>query len=171
VTSFIMGTRRLYVWAHDNPLIEMRASPFTNDPFQIARNDCMVAINAALAVDLTGQVAADTVRGRFFSGIGGQVGFIRGAARSKGGKPVIALPSTARNGTVSRIQTCFEEGTGVVTSRGDIHYVVTEFGVADLWGKNIRQRTEALIAIAHPDFRADLLAAAKTRCYVFPGAP
>jgi acyl-CoA hydrolase len=171
VTSFIMGTRRLYDWVHDNPLIEMRPSAFTNDPFQIARNDCMVAINAALAVDLTGQVAADTVRGRFFSGIGGQVDFIRGAARSKGGRPVIALPSTARNGTVSRIQTCFEEGTGVVTSRGDIHYVVTEFGVADLWGKNIRQRTEALIAIAHPDFRAELFAAAKKRCYVFPGAP
>jgi acyl-CoA hydrolase len=169
VTSFIMGTRRLYDWVHDNPLIEMRPSTFTNDPFQVARNDNMVAINAALAVDLTGQVAADTVRGRFFSGIGGQVDFIRGAARSKGGKPIIALPSTAREGQVSRIQTCFEEGTGVVTSRGDIHYVVTEYGIADLWGKNIRQRTEALVGIAHPDFRAELLCAAKQRCYVFPG--
>jgi acyl-CoA hydrolase len=169
VTSFIMGTRQLYEWVHDNPLIEMRPSTFTNDPFQIARNDNMVAINAALAVDLTGQVAADTVRGRFFSGIGGQVDFIRGAARSKGGKPIIALPSTACDGKVSRIQGCFEEGTGVVTSRGDIHYVVTEYGIAYLWGKNIRQRTEALIGIAHPDFRAELLTAAKQRCYVFPG--
>ena len=169
VTSFVMGTRRLYEWVHDNPLIEMRASLFTNDPFQIARNDNMVAINAALAVDLTGQVAADTVRGRFFSGIGGQVDFIRGAARSKGGKPIIALPATAKGGSVSRIQSAFEEGTGVVTSRGDIHYVVTEYGIADLWGKNIAQRTDALISIAHPDFRTELLNEAKQRCYVFPG--
>lgn len=169
VTSFVMGTRRLYDWTHDNPLIEMRPSLFTNDPFQIARNDNMVAINAALAVDLTGQVAADTVRGRFFSGIGGQVDFIRGAARSRGGRPIIALPSTAKGGSLSRIQAAFEEGAGVVTSRGDIHYVVTEFGVADLWGKNIRQRVEALVGIAHPDFRAELLNEAKQRCYVFPG--
>ena len=169
VTSFVMGTRRLYEWVHDNPQIEMRPSAFTNDPVQIARNDQMVAINSALAVDLTGQVAADTVRGRFFSGIGGQVDFIRGAARSRGGRPVIALPATARGGTVSRIQPVFEEGTGVVTSRGDIHYVVTEYGIADLWGKNIRQRTEALIGIAHPDFRAGLLNAARERRYLFPG--
>lgn len=169
VTSFVMGTRRLYEWVHDNPQVEMRQSGFTNDPFQIARNDQMMAINSALAVDLTGQVAADTVRGRFFSGIGGQVDFIRGAARSRGGRPVIALPATAKGGTVSRIQATFEEGTGVVTSRGDIHYVVTEYGVADLWGKNIRQRTEALVGIAHQDFRAELLAAARQRCYVFPG--
>ena len=168
VTSFVMGTRRLYEWVHDNPQIEMRASGFTNDPFLISRHERMVAINSALAVDLTGQVAADTVRGRFFSGIGGQVDFIRGAARSQGGRPVIALPSTARDGTVSRIQAAFEEGTGVVTSRGDIHYVVTEYGVADLWGKNIRQRAEALTGIAHPDFRAGLLAAARQRCYCFP---
>lgn len=169
VTSFVMGTRRLYEWVHDNPQIEMRPSAFTNDPFQIARNDQMVAINSALAVDLTGQVAADTVRGRFFSGIGGQVDFIRGAARSRGGRPIIALPATAREGTVSRIQAVFEEGTGVVTSRGDIHYVVTEYGIADLWGKNIRQRTEALIGIAHPGFRAELLTAARQRRYLFPG--
>lgn len=169
VTSFVMGTRQLYEWVHDNPQVEMRPSAFTNDPFQIARNDLMVAINSALAVDLTGQVAADTVRGRFFSGIGGQVDFIRGAARSRGGRPIIALPATARGGTVSRIQPVFEEGTGVVTSRGDIHYVVTEYGIADLWGRNIRQRAEALIGIAHPDFRAELMAAARERCYVFPG--
>ena len=168
VTSFVMGTRRLYEWVHDNPQIEMRVSGFTNDPFLSSRHERMVAINSALAVDLTGQVAADTVRGRFFSGIGGQVDFIRGAARSLGGKPIIALPATARQGTVSRIQAVFEEGTGVVTSRGDIHYVVTEYGVADLWGKNIRQRAEALTGIAHPDFRAGLLAAARQRCYCFP---
>jgi acyl-CoA hydrolase len=169
VTSFVMGTHRLYRWVHDNPQIEMRPSGFTNDPFQIARNDQMVAINSALAVDLTGQVAADTVRGRFFSGIGGQVDFIRGAARSRGGRPIIALPSTAKGGTISRIQSTFEEGTGVVTSRGDIHYVVTEYGIADLWGRNIRQRTEALIGIAYPGFRAELVAAARQRRYVFPG--
>ena len=145
----------------------MRPSSFTNDIFQIARNDNMVAVNSALAVDLTGQVAADSIGTRFFSGIGGQVDFIRGSARSKGGKPIIALPSTAKNGAISRIVPVLEEGAGVVTSRGDIHYVVTEYGAADLWGKNIRQRTEALIGIAHPNFRADLLSAAKARKYVF----
>lgn len=168
VTSFLMGTKRLYDWAHDNPAVEMRPSDFTNDPFTIARNDHMVAINSALAVDLTGQVAADSVGGRFFSGIGGQVDFIRGAARSKGGRPIIALPSTAKGGQVSRIEAALEEGAGVVTSRGDVHYVVTEHGVADLWGKNIRQRAMALIEIAHPDFRPELLKAAKARKYVFP---
>ncbi|HEY0592358.1 MAG TPA: acetyl-CoA hydrolase/transferase C-terminal domain-containing protein [Thermoanaerobaculia bacterium] len=168
VASFLMGTRKLYQWANDNPLLEMRPTQFTNDPFQIARNDNMCAINSAIAVDLTGQVAADTVRGKFFSGIGGQVDFIRGAARSKGGKPIIALPSTAQGGQVSRIQTTFEEGAGVVTSRGDIHFIVTEYGVADLWGKSVRQRAEALIEIAHPDFRAELLAGARRRCYICP---
>jgi acyl CoA:acetate/3-ketoacid CoA transferase beta subunit len=147
VTSFIMGTRALYDWVDDNPAVEMRPSSFTNDSFQIARNDQMMAVNSALAVDLTGQVAADSIGGRFFSGIGGQVDFIRGAARSKGGKPIIALPSTAKNGEISRIVPVLEEGAGVVTSRGDIHYVVTEYGAADLWGKNIRQRTMALIGI------------------------
>jgi GNAT superfamily N-acetyltransferase len=121
-----------------------------------------------LAVDLTGQVAADTLGGRFFSGIGGQVDFIRGAARSRRGKPIIALPSTARGGSLSRIQPILEAGAGVVTSRGDVHFVVTEYGVADLWGKNIRERATALIEIAHPDFRAELLSSAKARRYVFP---
>ncbi len=168
VTSFAMGTQRLYDWIDDNPAVEMRPSDFTNDPFIIARNDAMVSINSALAVDLTGQVAADTVGGRFFSGIGGQVDFIRGAARSRGGKSIIALPSTAKGGSVSRIVATLGEGAGVVTSRGDVRYVVTEYGVADLWGKNIRQRATALIEIAHPTFRAELLAAAKERRYVFP---
>jgi acyl-CoA hydrolase len=147
----------------------MRPSSFTNDPFQISRNDDMVAINSAVAVDLTGQVAADSIGSRFFSGIGGQVDFMRGAARSKGGRPIIALPSTAKGGTVSRITPVLAEGAGVVTSRGDIHYVVTEYGVADLWGRNIRQRTMALIGIAHPDFRGELLSAARQRRFIFPG--
>ncbi|HSB36477.1 MAG TPA: acetyl-CoA hydrolase/transferase C-terminal domain-containing protein [Thermoanaerobaculia bacterium] len=171
VTSFLMGSQKLYEWVHDNPALEMRPSSFTNDPFQIARNDHMIAINSALAVDLTGQVAADTIGGRFFSGIGGQVDFIRGSSRSRGGRPIIALPSTAKDGKVSRICPALEEGAGVVTSRGDIHYVVTEYGVADLWGKNIRQRAGALIDIAHPDFRTDLCAAARARKYVFVGEP
>jgi len=165
VTSFLMGSQKLYDWVDDNPVVEMRPSNFTNDPFNVARNDRMIAVNSALAVDLTGQVAADTLMGNFFSGIGGQVDFIRGAARSHGGKPIIALPSTAKE--ASRIQPALEEGAGVVTSRGDVRYVVTEFGIADLWGKNIRQRTLALIEIAHPDFRAELLNAAKGRRYVF----
>lgn len=168
VTSFIMGSRQLYAWAHENPAIEMCPSDFTNDPMTVARNERMIAINGALAVDLTGQVAADTLGGCFFSGIGGQVDFMRGARRSRGGKPIIALPSTAKGGTVSRIQAALEPGTGVVTSRGDVHYVVTEYGVADLWGRNIRERALALIAIAHPDFRGELMAAAKGRKWVLP---
>ncbi len=167
VTSFMMGSRGLYAWAHDNPVVEMRPSNFTNDPMNIARLHNMISINSALAVDLTGQVAADTLMGRFFSGIGGQVDFIRGAAKSPGGKPIIALRSTAKDGQVSRIRPAFEEGAGVVTSRGDVHYVVTEHGVADLWGKNIRQRALSLIEIAHPDHRAELLSAAKRRRFVF----
>lgn len=167
VTSFAMGSRRLYDFIDDNPAIEMRPSDFTNDPFVIARHDAMIAINSALAVDVTGQVASDTLMGRFFSGIGGQVDFVRGAARSRGGKPIIALPSTAQGGKTSRIVVALEEGAGVVTSRGDVRYVVTEYGIADLWGKTIRQRATALVEIAHPDFRPDLLAAAKQRRYVF----
>jgi acyl-CoA hydrolase len=169
VTSFVMGSHALYEWVRDNPAVEMRPSSYTNDPSVIARNDQMIAINSALAVDLTGQVSADTIMGRFFSGIGGQVDFIRGAAKSRGGKPIIALRSTAKDGAVSRIRPAVEEGAGIVTSRGDVHYVVTEYGVADLWGKNIRERATALIEIAHPDHRAELLAGAKARRYIFPG--
>jgi GNAT superfamily N-acetyltransferase len=168
VASFVMGSRALYEWVHDNPAIELRPSDFTNDPSVIARNDGLVSINAALAVDLTGQVAADTLFGRFFSGIGGQVDFVRGSCMSRGGKAIIALRSTAKEGTVSRIRAAFEEGAGVVTSRGDVRYVVTEHGVADLWGRSIRERALALVAIAHPDFRVELLDAAKRRRFVFP---
>jgi len=167
VTSFVMGSRRLYDWVHENAAVEFRGSDFTNDPLIIARNERMIAINSALAVDLTGQVAADAIQGKFFSGIGGQVDFIRGAARSPGGKPIIAMPATACAGQVSRIEAAFDAGAGVVTSRGDVHYVVTEYGVADLWGKSVRERALALIDIAHPDHRAELVALAKARKYVF----
>lgn len=167
VASFVMGSSALYAWAHDNPALEMRGSDYTNDPFVIAQNDQMVSINSALAVDLTGQVAADTLSGRFFSGIGGQVDFVRGAARSRGGKSIIAMRSTAKDGAVSRIVPVLEAGAGVVTSRGDVRYVVTEYGVADLWGKSIRERALSLSEVAHPSFRAELLAAAKERRYVF----
>lgn len=168
VTSFVMGSQALYEWANDNPALEMRGSDFTNSPRVIADNDRMISVNSALAVDLTGQVAADTLTGKFFSGIGGQVDFVRGAAASRGGKSIIALRSTAKRGSVSRIRSALEEGAGVVTSRGDVRYVVTEYGVADLWGKSVRERSLALIEIAHPDFRGELLEQAKRRKYVFP---
>jgi acyl-CoA hydrolase/RimJ/RimL family protein N-acetyltransferase len=171
VTSFLMGSRALYEWADQNPMLELQPSDFTNDPFVIAKNSRMVAVNSALSVDLTGQVAADTVAGRFFSGIGGQVDFIRGAARSPGGKPIIALPSTAAHGTKSRIVGALEAGAGVVTSRGDVHYVVTEYGIAQLWGKSIRERAAALIEIAHPDFRSELLNQGKQRHFLLPDHP
>lgn len=167
VTSFVMGSKALYAWSHDNPALEMRGSDFTNDPRVISDNDRMVSVNSALAVDLTGQVAADTLFGKFFSGIGGQVDFVRGAARSRGGRSIIALRSTAKGGTVSRIRGAFEEGAGIVTSRGDVRYIVTEYGAADLWGKSVRERAMALIEIAHPDFRSELLAQAKQRRFVF----
>jgi len=163
VSSFCMGSRRLYDYVDDNPRFEFRSVEFTNDPFVISQNDRMVAINSALEVDLTGQVCADSLGSKFYSGIGGQVDFIRGAARSHGGKPIIALPSTAHGGTISRIAPVLQEGAGVVTTRGDVHYVVTEYGVADLWGRTVRERALALIRIAHPDFRETLLAEAKRR--------
>ena len=166
IASFCMGTRALYDFVDNNPSIEFHPSEIVNDPFVIAQNDRMVAINAAIEVDLTGQVCADSIGERFYSGIGGQVDFLRGAARSRGGKPIIALPSTAsmRDGTtVSRIVSNLKPGAGVVTSRGDVHYVVTEWGTAFLHGKSIRERALALIAIAHPDFRDALQAAAQER--------
>ena len=168
VASFLLGSHALYRWAHENPDLELRGSDWVNDPYVISQNVRMVSINTALAVDLTGQVAADTLDGGFYSGIGGQVDFVRGASRSYGGRALIVLPSLARGGTVSRIQPTLPEGSAVVTSRGDVRFVVTEYGVADLWGKSIRERALALTAIAHPDHRAELLAAAKQRHWVFP---
>ncbi|MEK7282238.1 MAG: acetyl-CoA hydrolase/transferase C-terminal domain-containing protein, partial [Acidobacteriota bacterium] len=156
VSAFLMGSRKLYDFVHNNPIIEMHPTEYTNDPFIIAANDRMVAINSALQVDLTGQVCADSMGTNIYSGVGGQVDFIRGAARSKGGRPIIALPSTARAGTVSRIVPVLDPGSGVVTTRADVHYVVTEHGVASLHGRTLRQRAEALIAIAHPGFREEL---------------
>ena len=156
VAGFILGTRELFDYVNDNPLFELRPNAFTNDPHQIARNDNMVAINSALQIDITGQVCSDSIGQSFYSGIGGQVDFLRGASRSKGGKPIIALPSTAKKGTLSRIVPQLNPGAGVVTSRGLIRYVVTEYGVAYLHGKTIRERAEALTQVAHPNFRNEL---------------
>jgi acyl-CoA hydrolase len=155
VAGFILGTHRLADFIHDNPIFEFHPTSYVNDPFVIAQNENMIAINSALQIDLTGQVCADSIGTTLYSGIGGQVDFIRGAARSKGGKPIIAVPSTAKDGTVSRISSLLS-GAGVVTSRGDVHYVVTEHGIAYLHGKTLRQRAEALIAIADPAFRDQL---------------
>jgi len=167
VASFAIGTRRLYDFIDNNPMCEFHPSDFTNDPFRIAENDRVVAINSALQVDLTGQVCADSLGTYFYSGIGGQVDFIRGASRSDEGRPIIALPSTAADGRISRIVPSLTPGAGVVTSRGDVHYVVTEYGVADLHGKTIRERAMALIHIAHPDHREQLMEEARNRNLVY----
>jgi 4-hydroxybutyrate CoA-transferase len=156
IAGFLFGSQALYEFVHNNALIELHPSDYVNDPFIIAQNDCMIAINSAIEVDLTGQVCADSIGPRFYSGIGGQVDFVRGAARSRGGKPIIALPATARGDGLSRIVPQLKPGAGVVTSRGDVHYVVTEFGVASLHGKSIRERACELIKIAHPKFREEL---------------
>jgi 4-hydroxybutyrate CoA-transferase len=156
VLAFVLGTKRVFDFIHDNPCFEFRPIKYTNDPFVVAQNERMVAINGALQVDLTGQVCADSLGTRPYSGFGGQIDFIRGAARSKGGVPIIALPSTAMHGDVSRIVPVLEPGAGVVTSRGDVHYVVTEHGIAYLHGKTLRERAQALIAIADPRFQQEL---------------
>ena len=156
VVAFALGSKRLFDFIHENPCFEFRPIKYTNDPFVVAQNDRMVAINGALQVDLTGQVCADSLGTRPYSGFGGQIDFIRGAARSKGGVPIIALPSTAMHGDVSRIVPVLEPGAGVVTSRGDVHYVVTEHGIAYLHGKTLRERAQALIAIADPRFQQEL---------------
>ena len=156
IAGFVLGSQRLFDFIDNNPTFEFHPTAYCNDPMIIARNDRMVAINAAIEVDLTGQVCADSLGRNPYSGIGGQVDFLRGAARARGGVPIIALPSTAKNGTVSRIATLLQPGAGVVTSRGDVHYVVTEHGVAYLHGKTLRQRAEALIQVADPKFRAEL---------------
>ncbi len=168
VSSFCFGTRKLFDYINDNPFFEFRPTEFTNDPFQIARNAKMVAISSAIEVDLTGQVCADSIGGRFYSGFGGQVDFIRGAARSVGGKPIIALPSTTRDGSISRIVPWLKTGAGVVTSRADVHYVVTEYGIASLHGKTVRERAIALIHIAHPKFRDELMRQAREARFVHP---
>jgi acyl-CoA hydrolase len=156
ILGFALGTRNLFEFIDNNPIFEFHPTAYTNDPALIARNDKMVAINSALQVDLTGQVCSDSIGTHFYSGIGGQVDFLRGSSRSKGGKPIIALSSTAKKGTISRIAPMLSPGAGVVTSRGLIRYVVTEFGVAYLHGKSIRERAKALIEIAHPKFRDEL---------------
>ncbi len=156
VAGFVLGSNRLFDFVHENPAFDFHPTRYVNDPYVIARNDNMIAVNSALQVDLTGQVCADSMGTRPYSGFGGQLDFMRGAGRSKGGKPIIALPSTAKNGTVSRIVPVLESGAGVVTTRSDVHYVVTEHGIAYLRGKSIRQRAEAMIAIADPAFRDSL---------------
>jgi acyl-CoA hydrolase/RimJ/RimL family protein N-acetyltransferase len=168
VASFCMGTRKLYDYIDDNPLFSFRPTEYVNDPVLISQQNRMVAINVALEVDLTGQVCADSLGTKFYSGIGGQVDFNRGAARSHDGKAIIALPSTARSGSVSRIVGRLSPGAGVVTTRGDVHYVVTEHGVAYLHGKSIQGRALALISIAHPDFREQLLREAIEYKYLRP---
>jgi len=156
ISAFVLGSKALFDFIDNDPIFEFHPTAYCNDPFVIAQNDRMVAINSAIEVDLTGQVCSDSMGHAPYSGIGGQVDFLRGAARSKGGLPIIALPSTARNGTVSRIVPDLQPGAGVVTSRGDVHYVITEHGVAYLHGKTLRQRVEALIQVADPKFRAEL---------------
>jgi len=156
ILGFALGSRRLFDFVDNNPIFEFHPTAYTNDPASIARNDNMVAINSALQVDLTGQVCSDSIGNQFYSGIGGQVDFLRGASRSKGGKPIIAISSTAQKSSISRIVPMLSPGAGVVTSRGLVRYVVTEYGVAYLHGKSIRERAKALIEIAHPRFRDEL---------------
>jgi acetyl-CoA hydrolase len=169
IAGFMLGTRRLYRWANENPLIELHPTEYVNNPFTIARNARMVAVNSALEIDLTGQVCADSIGPRLYSGVGGQMDFIFGAANSDGGMPIIAMPSTSRlrDGTcLSRIVPMLKPGAGVVTTRNHVHYIVTEYGIVDLYGKTIRQRARLLISIAHPDFRLDLEREARRLNYV-----
>ena len=166
VAGFMIGTERLYQWADNNPLIELHRTEYVNDPFVIAQNHRQVAINSAIEIDLTGQVCADSIGPKLYSGVGGQLDFIYGASRSEGGVPIIALPSTAKDGTISRITPMLRRGAGVVTSRYHVHYVVTEYGIADLYGKSIRRRAQALTHIAAPQFRDELRRAAKDLNYV-----
>lgn len=166
IAGFMLGTQRLYDFVHDNPIIELHPTDYTNDPFVIAQNARMVAINSAIEVDLTGQVCADSIGPRFYSGVGGQLDFIYGASRAPGGVPIIALPATALGGKASRITPMLKPGAGVTTSRNHVRYVVTEYGVADLYGKTVRQRARALIGIAAPEFRDDLERAARELRYL-----
>ncbi|MFA5057584.1 MAG: acetyl-CoA hydrolase/transferase C-terminal domain-containing protein [Opitutaceae bacterium] len=168
IAGFLMGTQRLYDFVDNNPLLEFHPTEYTNDPFRIAQNDRMVAINSAIEVDLTGQVCADSIGPRIYSGVGGQVDFVYGASRSKGGRPIIALPSTTvcQGQPVSRIVPMLKQGAGVVTTRNHVRYVVTEHGIAELYGKSLRQRARALIAIAAPAFREELEKVARELRYL-----
>jgi 4-hydroxybutyrate CoA-transferase len=166
VAGFLLGTRRLFDWVHNNPMVELHPTDYVNDPFVIAQHHNMVAINSALQVDLSGQVCADSIGTQIYSGAGGQVDFFRGAARSEGGLPIVALPSTAKHDTISRIVPTLDLGAGVVTSRYDVHFVATEYGMAQLHGRTVAQRARALIAIAHPGFRDNLAAAARALHYL-----
>jgi acetyl-CoA hydrolase len=166
IAGFIIGTKRLYNWVNDNPLIEFHPTEYVNDPFVIAKNDRMVAINSALEVDLTGQVCADSIGTKMYSGVGGQLDFIYGASRSKDGVPIITLPSTAKGDQLSRIVSTLKPGAGVVTTRNHVRYIITEYGIADLYGKSFRQRAKALINISHPKFRDELTAEAKSLHYI-----
>lgn len=161
IAGFVLGTRKIFDFIDNNPVIEFHPQEYVNDPFIIAKNKKMVAINSAIEIDLTGQVCADSIGTKIFSGIGGQIDFIRGAAHSEGGKPIIALPSTTKDGQVSRIVPQLRPGAGVVTSRGDVHFIVTEHGVAHLFGKSLKERARELIKIAHPNFRDELTKYAK----------
>jgi acetyl-CoA hydrolase len=163
IAGFVLGSHRLNEFIDNNPVFEFHPQNYVNDPFVIAQNEKQVAMNSAIEVDITGQVCADSIGTRVYSGFGGQVDFIRGAAYSAGGKPIIALPSTARGGEVSRIVNTLRPGAGVVTNRADVHYVVTEFGVASLHGRSLQERAREMIEITHPDFREDLERAARER--------
>ncbi len=166
IAGFILGSKELYRWLHNNPLVELHPTEYVNDPCVIGQNYRQVAINGAIEVDLTGQVCADSIGPKIYSGVGGQLDFITGASRAEGGVPIIALPSTAKGGQRSRIVPTLTEGAGVVTTRNHVHWVVTEHGAVDLYGKSIRQRVKALIGIAHPNFRDDLRRVAKDLSYI-----
>lgn len=167
VASFVIATKKTFDFVNNNPIVEFRPTKFVNDPFVIARNDNMVSINSALQVDFTGQACSDSIGHKIFSGFGGQVDFVRGASRSKNGRAILAFPSTAKNHTISKIVDTLTPGAGVTTSKADIHYIVTEYGVADLFGKTIRQRARALIDIAHPKFKDELEQKAKEYKYLW----
>ncbi len=156
LAGFILGSQALFDFVDNNPIVELHPTDYVNDPFIVAQNDKMVSINSAIQIDLTGQVCADSIGQVFYSGIGGQMDFVRGAARSKGGKPIIALPATAKDGTISRVVPHLDLGAGVVTSRGDVHWVATEHGIVNLHGKSVRERAKLLISIAAPQFREGL---------------
>ncbi len=166
IAGFVLGTKKTYDFIDNNPIVEFHRQEYVNDPFVIAKNDKMIAVNSAIEIDLTGQVCADSIGTKLFSGIGGQVDFVRGAAHSEEGKPIIALPSTTKDGKISRIVPILNPGAGVVTSRGDVHYVVTEYGIAYLFGKSIRERARALIEIAHPKYRDELTQFAKKNYHI-----